>query len=412
MQYGLIGEKLSHSFSKEIHESIADYKYELCEIPRDELALFLKKREFCAINITIPYKKEVIPYLDEISHAARELQAVNCIVNRDGLLYGYNTDYFGMLDTIKRANINISNKKILILGTGSTARTSHLVCKDLSAKDITFVSREKKDNAITYDEAYSLHNHAEIIINATPVGMYPNPHTSPLNLSNFSKLEAVFDAVYNPIRTQIVLDAQKRGIHSEGGLYMLVSQAVHAIEIFLDKKLNKSTTDEIYQKTLKEKENIVLIGMPSSGKTTVGKLIAKDLGREIYDLDDEIEAHIGCTIAEFFKYHTEKDFRDIETKITKEISKKNGIVIATGGGCILREENVDALRRGGRLYFIDRDIENLTPTDSRPLATKMDAMKKLYESRYQLYLNASNVKIDGNLTPQDEANLIEKEFFK
>lgn len=410
MQYGLIGEKLSHSFSKEIHESLADYKYELCEIARDSLSSFLQNRDFCAINVTIPYKKEVIPYLDEISDAANELQSVNCIVNRDGKLCGYNTDYFGMKDLINRANIDISNKKILILGTGGTARTSYLVCKDLGATDVTLVSRTKKDNSITYDEAYSLHTNAEIIINATPVGMFPNSYNSPLDLSKFSNLCSVFDAVYNPICTKIVLDAKRKNIHAESGLYMLVSQAVHAIELFLNTKLENSKIDEIYQKILTEKENIVLVGMPSSGKTTVGKIIADSLNRTFIDLDDEIEKHIGCTIADFFKSHTEKEFRDIETQITKENSKKTGIVIATGGGCILREENIDALRSNGKIYFLDRDIDNLTPTDSRPLATKKEAIQKLYNDRYQIYLDTCDVKINGNLSPSEEANIIRKEF--
>ena len=412
MQYGLIGEKLSHSFSKEIHESIASYKYELCEIAKNELAGFMQKREFRAINVTMPYKKEVIPYLDEISDVAKELDAVNCIVNRNGKLYGYNTDFFGMRDLILRSKIDISNKKILILGTGGTARTSNLVCKSLGADNVILVSRSKKHHAITYEEAYSSHNDAQIIINTTPVGMYPNSYASPLDLSKFKALVAVFDAVYNPIRTQIVLDAKKMGVYSEGGLYMLVSQAVHAIELFLGTDLDEDITQKTYQKIANQKENLVLIGMPSAGKTTIGKILAKDLSRELYDLDDEIEKHIGCTIAEYFKNHTEKDFRDIETQITKEISQKNNIVIATGGGCILREENVDALRSSGRLYFLDRDLENLAPTDSRPLATKKEALKKLYEARYQIYTNVCDVKIDANLTTTDEAQLIEKEFLK
>ena len=412
MQYGLIGEKLSHSFSKEIHESFAPYNYELCEISREDLASFLQKREFRAINVTIPYKKEVIPHLDEISNSAQELQAVNCIVNRNGKLCGFNTDYFGMRDLMLKSKIDISSKKILILGTGGTARTSALVCKDLGAKNITFVSREKKRNAITYDEAYELYNDAEIIINTTPVGMYPNAYSSPIDLSKFSNLLAVFDAVYNPIRTQLILDAKRMGVYAEGGLYMLVSQAVHAVELFLNEEFSENKIEEIYNKILKEKENIVLIGMPSSGKTTVGKALADSLNRQLIDLDDEIERHIGCTIAEFFKTHTEKDFRDIETQITKETAKKTGIVIATGGGCILKEENVDALRSNGRIYFLDRNIDNLTPTDTRPLATKKEALEKLYEARYQIYLNTSDIKIDGNLTPKEEAELIREEFFK
>ena len=393
MQYGLIGEKLSHSFSKEIHEDIADYVYELCEIPRSDLALFLQKREFSAINVTIPYKKEVLPYLDEISDAANKLQAVNCIINCNGKLCGYNTDYFGMRDTILRSGVDVSGKKVLILGTGGTSRTSALVCKNLGADEILFVSRNKKDGAITYNESYAFHADAEIIINATPVGMYPDSYDSPIDLSKFSNLLAVFDAVYNPIRTKLVLDAKEKNILADGGLYMLVSQAVHAIELFTKTEIDENKIDEIYNQILKQKENIVLIGMPSSGKTTVGAILAGGLCREVIDLDDEIEKRIGCTIAEFFKSHTEKEFRDVETEITKEISKKNGVIIATGGGCILRKENVDALKSNGRLYFLDRDLESLTPTDSRPLATKKEAIKKLYNERYHIYINISDVRI-------------------
>lgn len=412
MQYGLIGEKLSHSFSKEIHESLASYTYELCEIERENLADFLQKREFSAINVTMPYKKEVIPHLDEVSEVANELQAVNCIVNKTGRLYGYNTDYFGMRDLILRSRIDLSGKKVLILGTGGTSRTSSLVCKDLGADKIIRVSRNANDGAITYEEAYKNHIDADVIINTTPVGMYPDCNSSPLDLNKFTNLCAVFDAVYNPLRTQLILDAKAKGIYAEGGLYMLVSQAVHAVELFIDTKFDESITDEIFNKILKEKENIVLIGMPSCGKTTVGKILAEKLSRKLIDLDDEIVINIGCEIAEFFKTHTEKEFRDIETEITKEISKKNGIIIATGGGCILRKENVNALRQNGRLYFLDRDLANLTPTDSRPLATKKEAIEKLYNERYDIYTSRCDCRINGNLTPNAEANLIEKEFYQ
>ena len=412
MQYGLIGEKLSHSFSKEIHESLESYTYELCEIARENLANFLQKREFSAINVTMPYKKEVIPHLDEVSTIAGELQAVNCIINKGGRLYGYNTDYFGMRDLILRSGIDLSGKKVLILGTGGTSRTSTLVCKDLGANKIIRVSRSENDFAITYEEAYKNHFDADVIINTTPVGMYPDCYNSPIDLNKFNNLSAVFDAVYNPICTQLVLDAKAKGIYAEGGLYMLVSQAVHAVELFIDTKFEKTKTDEIFNKILKEKENIVLIGMPSCGKTTIGKILAQKLSRELIDIDDEIVKHIGCEIAEFFKTHTEKEFRDTETQITKEISKKNGVIIATGGGCVLRDENTRALRQNGKLYFLDRDLSNLTPTDSRPLATKKEAMEKLYKERYGIYTSKCDCRIDGNLTPQVEANLIEKEFYK
>lgn len=412
MKYGLIGEKLSHSFSKEIHESLADYSYELCEIPKHELSAFLTKRDFCAINVTIPYKQEVISHLDMISESARELQAVNVIVNRNGKLHGYNTDYFGMRDMILRSGISIEGKKVLILGTGGTSRTSQLVCKDLGAGEIHPVSRSAKDGAITYEDAYTLHNNADVIINTTPVGMFPHNYSSPINLDKFNNLCAVFDAVYNPIRTSLVSDAKNRGIYAEAGLYMLVSQAYHAVELFLDITFNDSKINEIYNNILKSKENIVLIGMPSSGKSTIGKLLADELKRDFYDLDTEIENHIGCSIADFFKNHTEKEFRDIETEITKKISKQNGIIIATGGGCILREGNVRALRSNGKLYFIDRSLETLTPTDSRPLATKTSDIARLYNERYNKYCSVCDVRIDGNLSPKEEADLIRKDFMR
>ena len=411
MQYGLIGEKLSHSFSKEIHESLASYTYELCEIARENLADFLQKREFSAINVTMPYKKEVIPHLDEVSAVASELQAVNCIVNKNGKLFGYNTDYFGMRDLILRSSIDISGKKVLILGTGGTSRTSSLVCKDLGAYEIIRASRSANDGAISYAEAYEKHFDADIIINTTPVGMYPNSYESPINIDKFTNLRAVFDAVYNPLSTDLVLSAKEKGIHAEGGLYMLVSQAVHAVELFTDINFDNSKTDEIYNKILKSKENIVLIGMPSSGKTTVGKILADNLSRELIDLDDEIVKAIGCEISEFFKTHTEKDFRDIETQITKEISKKNGIIIATGGGCILRDENVQALRGNGRLYFLDRSLKNLTPTDSRPLASRLSDMENLYSKRYPIYSDVCDAHVNGDLSPREVADLIEKEFY-
>lgn len=412
MQYGLIGEKLSHSFSKEIHESIASYTYELCEIDRNDLPSFMQKRDFRAINVTIPYKNAVIPFLDEISNEARELGAVNAIVNIENKLFGYNTDYLGMRDMILRSGISLEGKKVLILGTGATSRTSALVAKNLGAGEILFVSRTKKNGAICYDDACSNHTDAQIIINATPLGMYPSSYTSPLSLEGFLRIEAVFDAVYNPLRTSIVLDAKARGLYAESGLYMLVSQAVHAIGLFTGEKVPCDTTEEIYNKILNSKENIVLIGMPSCGKTTVGTLLASELSRELVDLDAEIEKQIGCTIAEFFKTHTEKDFRDIESEITHEISKRNGIIIATGGGCILREENRRALRSNGRLYFLDRSLENLIPTDTRPLASKQKDVEALYYSRYALYSDECDVKINGDLTPSEETDLIIKEFYQ
>lgn len=412
MQYGLIGKKLSHSFSKEIHESLANYTYELCEIAPNELENFFKVRDFKAINVTMPYKKDVIPFLDEISDEARELQAVNTIVNRDGKLYGYNTDFYGMKDMILRSGIDTFNKKALVLGTGATSRTASLVLKELGVKEIYFVSRDKKDGAITYAEAHSIHNDAQIIVNTTPVGMYPNAYTSPLDLEPFENLEAVFDAVYNPLRTQLVIEAKGQKAYGESGLYMLVSQAVHAIELFIDTKIDVEKAYETYEKITKEKENIVLIGMPSCGKTTVGKILSNMLGRDFYDLDYEIEKRIGCTISDFFETHSEIDFRNVETEITKEISTKNGIIIATGGGCATKNVNVNALRSNGRIYFIDRALDHLIPTHSRPLARDRFALENLYRMRQSIYSFVCDMHIDGNLTPNEEAEIIAKEFYQ
>ena len=411
MKYGLIGEKLSHSFSKEIHESLADYTYDLCEIARNDLANFLTKRDFCAVNVTIPYKKEVIPFLDFVSDIAYELQAVNVIVNKDSKLYGYNTDYLGMKEQILRTGYDMKDKKVLVLGTGGASRTSFLVAKHLGAKDVLLVSRKTDGNSITYKEACENHLDADVIINGTPVGMYPSIYETPLDISGFTNLTAVFDAIYNPLNTYLVNNAQNKGLVAEGGLYMLVSQAVHAIEIFIGTKSDNQSIQKVYENTYKSKQNIVLIGMPSSGKTTVGALLAKQLNRELIDIDDELVKRLGCPIAEYFKSHSEKEFRDIETEITKEISKRNGIIIATGGGCILREENVNALRLNGRLYFLDRSLENLTPTDSRPLASKKSDIEALFRARYHIYESVCDAKIDGNLSPDEEANLITEEFY-
>ena len=411
MKYGLIGQKLSHSFSKEIHEKLADYTYELCEIEPNELEAFFKERSFNAINVTMPYKKAVIPFLDEISEVANQLQAVNTIVNRDGRLYGYNTDYQGLKDMIVRSNIALRDKKVLILGTGATSRTSSLVAKDLGASEIVLVSRNESYESVTYENAHKLHSDAQIIINATPAGMYPNYSPTLIDIEVFENLEAVFDAVYNPLRTELVNIARGCKAYSEGGLYMLVSQAVHAVEYFLNTKIDGQKTNDIFNSILKQKENIVLIGMPSSGKTTVGSILARDLDRELVDLDEEIEKYIGCTIAEFFEDHSEKEFRDIESYITSEVSKRNGLVIATGGGCVMKSRNVNFLRSNGRLYFLDRGLSSLTPTYSRPLARRPGDLENLYKLRYGIYLSTADVKIDGNLTPQEEADLIREEFY-
>lgn len=413
MEYGCIGEHLGHSFSKEIHAQFADYNYDIYEIPREDLDLFLTERDFRAINVTIPYKESVIPYLYEIDDAAREIGAVNTIVNRNGRLYGYNTDFFGMRDLILHEGINLSGKKVVILGTGGTAKTARQVAKSLSAAEIYTVSRTAGEGVITYDTLYALHTDAEIIINTTPVGMYPNPYAAPVELSKFPKLSGVVDAVYNPLRTELILEAQRLGIKASGGLYMLVAQAARACEIFLDKEIEAQEVEKVYHKILRSKENIVLVGMPASGKTTVGKILSKVLNTELIDTDDLIEQENKMIIRDIFDRFGEPEFRKMETEVIKgNTAKLNGRVISTGGGAVLKSENVNALKMNGRIYLIDRPLEQLIPTDSRPTASSRQDLEKRYRERYDVYHSCADVIIPVTSDAQSVADAILEDFNK
>jgi len=356
MKYGLIGEKLGHSFSVEIHGKIADYTYELLELAPDELEDFFREKAFSAINVTIPYKEKVIPYLHSISPVAETIGAVNTVVNRDGLLLGYNTDYYGATAMIEQAGITVKGKKALILGTGGTAKTLFAVLRDMGAKEAVFVSRSKSKVAITYDEVFPDYADAEILVNTTPVGMYPNTDAMPIDLDGFTHLEGVVDVIYNPLATKLVQTAQKKGIKATGGLYMLAAQGVYASSLFLDKPLDCAIEQRVYRSVLQNKQNIVLIGMPSSGKTTVGKAVAKALGRPFFDSDKEIVKKAGKTIPAIFAEEGEAHFRALEREVIASLSKHSGAVIATGGGAVLSKENVDRLRQNGILFFLDRSL--------------------------------------------------------
>ena len=407
--YGLIGEHLPHSFSKTIHEKIGDYSYELIELRPEELDSYMRQAAFKGINVTIPYKQAVIPYLDEISEQARAIGAVNTVVNRGGKLYGYNTDYFGMKALFGHAGIDPRGKKALILGTGGTSRTAYAVLTDLGASEVYRVSRSGRDGAITYEEAMRDHADAQVLVNTTPCGMYPDLDGCPVDLDAFPGLIGVIDAVYNPLRTTLVLEALKRGIPAEGGLYMLVVQAVYAAELFTNSKIDIGVTERIYTELLNSKRNIVLTGMSRAGKTTVGALLAARLGRELMDTDQMIVGREQRAITDIFAAEGEAYFRDIESEMIDVLAPQNGLVIATGGGAVLQDKNVDALRKNGVIIFLDRPAEQILPTDDRPLANTAEKVAALYEKRYPIYHAACDMRVvnDGSAEEVTEKILSE-----
>lgn len=410
MEYGCIGEKLGHSFSKIVHNELADYDYTLCEIAKEDLNEFMTMADFKAINVTIPYKEAVMPFLYEIDENAKKIGAVNTIVKKDGKLYGYNTDFYGMSALINREGISLNGKKVLVLGSGGTSKTSYAVAESLGAKSIHIVSRSKSDTNITYEEAYDYHTDAEIIINTTPCGMFPNVYNMALDLNRFSKVEAVIDAVYNPLNSLLVTTAKNKGIKAVGGLYMLISQAAFAVERFIDCEISSSAVDDIYRKLISDKKNLVLIGMPSCGKSTIGKSVALELNKEFIDCDIEIVKKAGINIPEIFEKYGEEYFRDLESEVIAEISLKQNCVIATGGGAILREKNINLLKGNGTVLFIDRSLDNLLCTDDRPLSQNRELLKKRYEERYDLYNSLSHIRIDADNDIQTNIKLVKEGF--
>lgn len=392
MKYGLIGEHLGHSFSKQIQtriaeiENVKDYDYQLVELDKEEFKEFMEKKDFKGINVTIPYKKDVIPYLDEMDESAKAIGAVNTIINVDGKLKGYNTDFGGFLYMVKAHNVHMEGKKVLIIGNGGACAAVKAVCKHENVKDIVIVSRSANRGAISYDEMYTSHLDADIVVNTSPVGMFPNIVNAPIDVSWFHKLECVLDVVYNPILTRLCFEAQEADIKRVIGLEMLIAQAKYAFEIFENMSFDDSIIDEIKKEMLKDRCNIVLIGMPSAGKTTIGKMLEEKLGKEFFDLDDMIIAKAGKSIPEIFQESGETGFRAIETEVAIEASKMNNKIIATGGGVVKHKVNMDFLRLNGITIFIDRDIDKLISSDpNRPLSSSKQALQQMYKERYPLY---------------------------
>ena len=394
MKCGLLGRSLKHSYSKIIHAKLGGYDYDLYEIEPYALKDFVKEKSLSCYNVTIPYKTDIMPFLDDIDDKARDIGAVNTVVDKNGYLYGYNTDYYGMTYMILSSGVSIQNLSVMILGNGATSKTARSVCRDLGAKDIIIVSRTGEVN---YQNCYLYC--PDIILNTTPVGTYPNSLESPIDLEKFNGVKAVFDVVYNPLKTALTFSAEKLNIKAVNGLKMLVAQAKYARDLFLgSEKISPNYPDKLIEKItaeiVKETQNIVLIGMPGSGKSTVGRELAKRLNKKFIDIDAEIELSAGLEISEIFSKYGEDKFREIESQVVKKLSNERNAVIATGGGVIKRKENEMPLKLNGVVVWIKRDLELLS-TFNRPLS-KTVGVENLYKERKDLYESFSQITVSNN----------------
>lgn len=406
MEFGLIGERLGHSYSPQIHRCFGDYDYQLYPMSREGLTETLEKRNFKGLNITIPYKKDVLPYCDEISDTVRAVGSANTLVMKKGRLYADNTDLAGFISMLERGRIPLAGKKVLILGSGGTSLTAQAACRQLGAGEYIVVSRS---GPVTYEEMYEKHTDADVIINSTPVGMYPNNLASPVDLSRFPQLSGVADVIYNPARTALLLDAGERKIPCIDGLWMLVAQAWHAAKQFMDQDIPEEKILQAYQAVRRDCLNLVLIGMPGCGKTTLGKMAAQALGKKFIDLDAEIVKEHG-PIPEIFEKQGEGAFRQIESAVCARFGKESGLVIATGGGAILRKENVRALSQNGALCWLQRPLEGLS-TKGRPLSRGgLDALEKMWRIRRPLYQGCADFTVDNTGTPAQAAARIVEGF--
>lgn len=401
LKCGLLGEKLGHSYSPQIHSMLADYEYKLFEKSPEELEDFLKSGEFDGLNVTIPYKKSVMPYCAELSPTAAQIGSVNTIVRRsDGSLYGDNTDAFGFENLIVHNGIEVKGKKALVLGTGGASVTAQAVLKNLGASEVVVISRKGEDNY----ENIAKHADAEIIANTTPVGMYPNNGKAAVDLTQFPELSGVLDVVYNPARTALLLQAEKLCIPCAGGLYMLVSQAKRSCELFTGNSIPDSEIDRIERVLSHQMQNIVIIGMPGSGKTAVSTMLAERLGRKILDTDMIVSEKAGMTIPEIFAAQGEAGFRKLETEATAEVGKLSGNIISTGGGVVTVADNYELLHQNGVIVWIERDTNKLA-RDGRPISLSSD-LNELYAARLPLYERFADIKADNNGDINDTVNAI------
>jgi len=403
MKFGLLGETLRHSFSKQIHKCFGDYEYEYYEKSREEAAAFIKSGVLSGMNVTIPYKELAFSLCDELTEIAKEAGCVNTVTYRDGKIIGDNTDVFGFMYMLSCGGISLEGKNVLILGSGGTSKTAFLASKKLLAARITVVSRRGEVN---YDNVYELAD-TDVIINTTPVGMYPNCGVAAIDISRFPRLSAVADVVYNPQKTRLLQDAEKLGIPHVGGLHMLAAQGFRAAETFLGKALSEEGISRAVKSVSNSLSNVILIGMPGSGKSTVGKLVAEALSVRFVDMDEEIEKRFAPP-AELIRERGEEAFREIEKQVVADVAKESGLVIATGGGVVEREENLLSLSQNGKIYLIERSLEKLA-TENRPLSKDVAA---LFERRRDKYFLFADFRVENNGSAESAAEKIVADFLK
>ena len=403
MRCGLLGRVLGHSYSPMIHGMLGTYRYDLFPTEPEALDALLRGDAWDGLNVTIPYKKTVVPYCAELSETAEKLGSVNTLVRRaDGTIYGANTDYDGFRYLVRQSGIPVAGRKALVLGSGGASVTVCAVLRDLGAASVTVISRSGPDNYENLDR----HADAQIIANTTPLGMYPNTGSAAVDLRAFPRCEGVFDIVYNPARTALLLQAEQLGIPHASGLSMLVAQAKKACEYFTGNPVPDAEIDRIERLLSRQMENIILIGMPGCGKSSVGKALAAALNRTFLDADEEIVRRAGCSIPQIFAAQAEAGFRRLESAVLADLGKQSGIVLATGGGCVTRPENYPSLHQNGCIVWLTRDL-SLLPTDGRPMS-QANPPESLWERRKALYEQFSDIKAANDGTISECVNAIEE----